>query len=613
MPKLIITAGPDAGRELRLAQGTEVSVGRGDGNVLQLTDLTVSRYHFCIVEDGGAWKLRDEGSRNLTVVNEAPVQVHALGDGDRVAVGATEIMFVDDAAAREAPDVLPDGFEHVTMEIAGLTERVRGAERLGQLYRFAEVISGAERLDALYEAIVREGRQATRADRGFLFIHDQSGELVTASQDGEGDARVAVSRTIVDKVLQESKSVLASDAWSDARFSGQTSIVNNRIRSVMCAPVVSRGRAIGILYTDIRREDRAFGSDELPFLTALAQQAGIAIENLTLRDALVAENAQLRQEIAPRRDLIGESAAMQTVLEFIRRVAPTDSTVMLNGESGAGKELVARAVHRHSHRRERPFIAVNCAALTESLLESELFGHEKGAFTGATGQKKGRFELADGGTLFLDEVGELNLNCQTKFLRVLEESRFERVGGGRSIGVDVRVVAATNRNLQKMVKDGQFRADLFYRLQVIQIELPPLRRREGDVPLLVRHFVRRYAEKIGRRVDGVTPEAMDALNRHRWPGNIRELKNAIERAMVLGEGPLLRVEDLPPSITGGELHATSKAMPALQAVTTLKEAERRAIVAALRHTDGNKARAAQLLECDRSTLYKKIRDYDIEA
>jgi DNA-binding NtrC family response regulator len=323
---------------------------------------------------------------------------------------------------------------------------------------------------------------------------------------------------------------------------------------------------------------------------------------------------------------------------------------LLGGESGSGKEMVARAVHRASRRAKGPMVAVNCAALTETLIESELFGHEKGAFTGATEKKAGRFEMADRGTLFLDEVGELPLGLQTKFLRVLEERRFERVGGQKAIDVDVRVVAATNRDLAEMVKRGTFREDLYYRLSVIHVEVPPLRERLDDVPLLAEHFLARFRTQAGRRISGFAPDTLAAMTRYSWPGNVRELRNAIERAIVLGDRDQVMAQDLPPQVLAqgqpvrtrtssptpplGSSISTSVASvptpppmahvtidPAPPPVATakpqparsLRELEREGILAALVATGGNKAQAAAILEIDRSTLYKKLKDYDIES
>jgi DNA-binding NtrC family response regulator len=323
----------------------------------------------------------------------------------------------------------------------------------------------------------------------------------------------------------------------------------------------------------------------------------------------------------------------------VRRVGASDTTILLGGESGSGKEMVARAIHRTSKRAKGPCVAVNCAALTETLIESELFGHEKGAFTGATEKKAGRFELADRGTLFLDEVGELPLGLQTKFLRVLEERRFERVGGARAVDVDVRVIAATNRDLAEMVKRGTFREDLYYRLGVIHVEVPPLRERLDDVPVLAEHFLARFRHQAGRRITGFAPDALAAMTRYAWPGNVRELRNAVERAIVLGDREQIQAGDLPPQVLAQTIAPakprTSTPTPPLGSATiaeaiavpqvvidvppraaaarSLRELEKEGILAALAATNGNKAQAAAILEIDRSTLYKKLKDYEIEG
>ncbi|HVV88481.1 MAG TPA: sigma 54-interacting transcriptional regulator, partial [Kofleriaceae bacterium] len=406
----------------------------------------------------------------------------------------------------------------------------------------------------------------------------------------------------------------------------------------------------------------------------LAQLAAAALAAAEVQGALVRGQAALEERLGDG-ELIGRSPAALALLDLVARVAPTDATVLLGGESGSGKEMVARAIHRSSRRAQGPCVAVNCAALTESLIESELFGHEKGAFTGATERKVGRFESADKGTLFLDEIGEMPLALQTKLLRVLEERRFERVGGTRPITVDVRLVAATNRDLTDMVRRGTFREDLYYRLSVVATTVPPLRERGEDIPLLAEHFLARMRQQVGRRVVGFRPEAMRLLCAHTWPGNVRELRNAVERAVVLGRGEWIEEADLPPGLgtrLGGPRRAaptpplgsqmmsaspaeataagarsssptiptpTPAAMPTPTApaaspashpsivvpapataapaaptsspARSLRELEKDGIVAALAATNGNKAQAAAILEIDRSTLYKKLKEYGL--
>ncbi len=310
--------------------------------------------------------------------------------------------------------------------------------------------------------------------------------------------------------------------------------------------------------------------------------------------------------------LVGSSEPMRKVLEQIRKVAPTEATVLVLGESGTGKELVARALHDASPRKEKPFVSISCAAIPEGLLESELFGHEKGAFTGAVRRKLGRFELAHEGTLFLDEVGEIAASVQVKLLRVLQERRFERVGGEETVEVDVRLVSATNRDLAALAKSGRFREDLYYRLDVVPIVLPPLRERPGDVEELARYFLGRLAPRIGRSVRGYAPEALELLRRHRWPGNVRELENVIEQALVFAEGDLVRPEDLPEGIRGAKL-APALPVPAGDRSLTeiLEDLERQLILAAYERAKGVKAETARLLGIKPSALYYKLEKYGI--
>jgi DNA-binding NtrC family response regulator len=442
-----------------------------------------------------------------------------------------------------------------------------------------------------------------------------------------------VPQDVADKVLRE-RQVVSLDI-------GQ--------RQVAAAPLLGVAEdAMGLLW--IERNGKPWEPLDLLSVGCAAHLLAGAWVASEARDQLQRSHAALEERLTDG-DFIGRSAAAQRVLDFVGRVGPSDATVLLGGESGSGKEMVARAIHRASRRAKAPCVAVNCAALTETLIESELFGHEKGAFTGATEKKLGRFEMADKGTLFLDEIGELPLALQTKFLRVLEERRFERVGGTRTIEVDVRLVAATNRDLADMARRGAFREDLYYRLSVIQIDVPPLRERLDDVPLLAEHFFARFRNQAGRRIQGFSADAIAALMAHQWPGNVRELRNAVERAVVLGDSEMIVRRDLPPHIGAAVPEASrpaivppavaqaayppltsapasvvpslapsspgiagpSTATAAPSAPRSLRELERHGIIAALHATGGNKAQAAALLEIDRSTLYKKLKDYGIEG
>ncbi len=328
------------------------------------------------------------------------------------------------------------------------------------------------------------------------------------------------------------------------------------------------------------------------------------------------ENAELRENLKDGFNaggIIGKSAAMSAVLDLVEMFAPSDATVLLTGESGTGKEVVARAIHANGPRKSGPYVAFNCAAITESLFESELFGHEKGAFTGADKRREGRFVAASGGTLFLDEVGEIPLAMQAKLLRVLQEREVQPLGLDRPVPVDVRIIAATNRNLEEEVEEGRFREDLFYRINVVNLELPPLRARQEDIPLLAHHFLNKFAENSGKSVRGFTPGAMDAMLRYSWPGNVRELENAVERAVVLLVGELVGERELPPQILSQNRHGNEENVPADFAPgATLREVERAVILKTLEETGNNKSETAKLLGITRKTLHLKLQKYELE-
>ena len=334
-----------------------------------------------------------------------------------------------------------------------------------------------------------------------------------------------------------------------------------------------------------------------------------SIKNSQLQE----QNRKLSEEIDKLRSqqkyskIIGKSGKLSQMMQIINQVAPTKASVLITGESGTGKELVADAIVSLSDRKDKPFIKVHCASLSESLLESELFGHEKGAFTGASSQKKGRFELADGGTIFLDEIGEIDMSTQVKILRVLQEREFERVGGEKTIRVDVRLIAATNRDLASEVKKGNFREDLFYRLNVVHIEVPPLRERKEDIELLTINFLDEFNKEDGRKIEGISPQARRALLNYDWPGNIRELKNCIESSVVLAKGNIIQLEDLPPQVTQREGEAKSSIT--INLPTTMEEAEKKIILSTIEYCAGNKSRASELLDIGRKTLHRKLNEY----
>jgi Nif-specific regulatory protein len=446
-------------------------------------------------------------------------------------------------------------------------------------------------------------------------------------------------------VFSDREAVLVHDLAGHEVLAERQSLSGLAPHSAICAPIRSNESMLGIIHLYAADTAQALDADQLEFALAVADQMAGPLTALRDKLRLQADidrvegvSRELQRQLEIETELIGESEELNKVRRAIGRVAPTHATVLIRGESGVGKELVARAVHYNSDRRAGPFICVNCAALTESLLESELFGHEKGAFTGAVAQKAGKFEQSDGGTLFLDEIGEMHPDLQAKFLRVLEGQPFERVGGGKAITVDVRVVTATNRNLEQAVREGHFRSDLYYRLQVIEVRIPPLREHPEDIVLIAHHFLQRFARKARVRVRGFSREALDILQRHHWPGNVRELRNVVERAVILTDHDLLLPEDItlshvelgpqrdpPPAEPAGERptepgpvgeRSSAGAIDVSAAVTrilqdewTLDELDDRYIHAVLERWNWNKSQAARVLGIERTTLDRRLKRY----
>jgi formate hydrogenlyase transcriptional activator len=443
----------------------------------------------------------------------------------------------------------------------------------------------------------------------FAFVDDSVHEESLIPIDG--DVSGAVYRT----------GKLWCGSVQEARRLGMKDTAQVEVGTVCILPLVSRGRVLGI-FGVVKYQDNAYTGDDIEFLTQIANQVAIAVENALafgeireLKDKLAQEKLYLEDEIRSEMNfaqIVGKSASLRRVLKQVETVAPTDSTVLIYGDTGTGKELIARAIHDLSPRRSKPFVKLNCAAIPTGLLESELFGHEKGAFTGAIAQRIGRFEVANGGTIFLDEIGEIPLELQTKLLRVLQEREFERLGSSRTLRTDARLIAATNRDLEAMVSEQKFRSDLFFRLNVFPVHVPPLRERQGDIPLLVRHFTQQFSRRMNRAIETIPSATMDALGRYHWPGNIRELQNVIERAVIISSGPVLSVDvsDLkfpkagPPAEKPASPKSTNGALH-----DVLEETERQQILRALKECNWVVAGpngAAAHLAMKRSTLQLRM-------
>jgi len=487
--------------------------------------------------------------------------------------------------------------------------------RLSTLYEMIRTLNSETDPEALLEEILDMALRAVNAERGMILLAESPGQFsvrVARNLDKETAADAeAYSRSIASQA-GEGTSILALDAGNDDRFKDLKSISLYRIRSLMCVPLRSRGAIVGTVYLDSRREGRLFSQEDLRFLEAFADHAALALENAQARARLEEENRRLRAVAGERSSfdkIVGRSEPMQKVFDLLETIATSELPVLVLGESGTGKELVARAIHFHGPRSEKTFLSENCAALPESLLESALFGHVRGAFTGAERDRPGLFEQADGGTLFLDEVGDMSPAMQARLLRVLQEGEVRRVGDERIGHVDVRVVAATNKDLDEEIRAGRFREDLYYRLNVLSIRMPPLRERPGDVPLLTGHLMERIARERGREAPRIDGEVVDLLERCAWPGNVRQLENAIQRlALLAGDGPVtLRTVRSDEGLRRALLGERDPSVPVLSLSKTEEEQIRRA----LKESRGNRDRAAKLLGISRATIYRKLREYGI--
>jgi Nif-specific regulatory protein len=464
----------------------------------------------------------------------------------------------------------------------------RTARGVEALFRISNTLQSAQSIEVLERHLLDILFEAIPAERGAILL---GAGLAFGAHRHQGESVVRVPQEIVEQVEKGHTGVLAD--------SGP--------RSMLGAPLTCFERAMGLLFLEGDGK-AAFDDEHLELATAVGAIAGLAIYNLERMESLRTENARLQAESHIEHDIAGTSDAITRVHRFISQVAATDSTVLIQGESGTGKELVARALHRNSSRAEKPFVAINCAALTENLLEDELFGHERGAFTGAISLKKGKFEVAEGGTLFLDEIGELALGLQAKLLRVLQQREFERVGGVRPLKANVRIVAATNRDLEAAARQNSFRQDLYFRLNVVGVRVPALRERRDDIPLLASYFARKFGPKCKRRVSGLSQAAEVALKRYDWPGNVRELENAIERAVVLGVTELILPDDLPEAVLESSLadRGTTSALGDFQ--SSVMETKRKAVKDALDRAGGVYTEAAKLLGVHPNYLHRLVKN-----
>ncbi|MCK6474277.1 MAG: sigma 54-interacting transcriptional regulator [Planctomycetes bacterium] len=684
MPHLTVLNGPLHGRIVPVTETAVFRLGRDPALELSLDDYKVSRVHFEIEYKSNQYVLRDLRSKNGTLVNGSRVSTLVLKEGDQIQAGETRLAFslqespsahqgdhYDSVMAPRLPvGAVPalgnagvtggkdsaEGFETIELDAelpllrmdggvraspSGSSSRAETPARLERanrslkaLFSIARACAESKSTRQLLTLLAARLRTALEADRVTPILLDDDERWHVAEIDADPEAskedsrgpkpaafsRVPVSRTIVDYAQRTRRSVLTSPK-TDERFGTARSIGEQGITSALCVPVLVGERIHGLIYAD-RLGGESFDRDDHELLTAACLQAGPALAQLKALESALERKERLLGELKSQHKMYGESPQMKEVYAFIERAAPTESVVLVLGESGTGKELVARAIHYNSPRSEGPMIVVNCAALSESLIESELFGHAKGAFTGATADRKGCFESAHEGTIFLDEIGELSAACQTKLLRVIEQGEVTRVGENRVRKVDVRLIAATNRDLGAEAKAGRFREDLFYRLNVLSIELPLLRERGDDILLLAEHYLNDAAKRSARPSLRFSEEASERLKAYGWPGNVRELRNVTERLAVLCPSEVIGVRELPVEVqragaageettAGMAAPAASSAVKPAAAQRQLADVEKEHILRTLEAAGGNKKQAAEILGIDRSTLYAKLRAYGI--
>jgi len=628
-PKLVSIAGPLRKATYSLG-GKTFTIGREPSSSLPIDDQYVSRHHCVIQWDDGALRITDLDSHNGTFVNTIPIKKRDLKHGDQIMIGASTFVVllkadeppvsawiaIDDqksspSATLAMPVGLPldlDRLEPGTPALAGQ----RALRDLKTLLRISSEISSLQGLEDVQRRLLQSIFEVVPAERGAIILAEGNLDEITSifgwDRAKGADRNVHVNRAALQDAYERKLALLSEmPAQVETIPSGSNSAP---AKSLLAAPLVTPSNALGVIYLETSKPGVRFDQRHLEMVSAIAGMGAIALQKTQRLTWLEGETRRLQEEISLGHDMVGESPRMQEVYGFIARAAPSSSTVLISGESGTGKELVARSLHEHSLRKGKPFVAINCAALMETLLESELFGHEKGAFTGALALKKGKLELADGGTVFLDEIGELAPLLQAKLLRVLQERELDRLGGAHPIKVDIRLIAATNRNLAEEVAKGRFRQDLYYRLNVVSLTMPPLRERREDIPLLASYFAVKHGQKSKRLVKVISSEARACLMNYDWPGNIRELENAIERAVVLGTSEMILPEDLPEALLETEL-PSGEANAHYQA--GVRDAKKQLILSALEQSSGNYTEAAKLLGIRATYLHRLMRNLNLKT
>ncbi len=592
-PRLTVK-GAKQSKPILLKQGSNIG-GRAEYANIRLRSDNASREHFIITITANKAEITDLESRNGTYVNEQRIEKQELKWGDRVRSASEEFLFLFDERAEEgqAGDSIINGAEVTVLSSnqTSLSCWPSSSIRAGYVDAIFRI---STELICLDESRILKNLTAIITDAtdfNAVCILDESGNALYPYR--EGSASITLPPELIEQIMDRAQVVFEK----------------NRERHIIAAPIKDEENVTGIIACT---SEKVPEGGSLRFLAAAGAQAGLILNNARNRASLQRSNQQLKSELGTS-DILGESPGIRKLKTMIQRVGPTDAAVLIQGESGTGKELCARAIHEASCVSRGPFVSVNCGAIPRELMESELFGHEKGSFTGAGEQRTGLFEEADQGTLFLDEIGELSHDGQVKLLRALEEKKIRRVGGNREIPVNIRLIAATNKDLLELSDQGDFRNDLYYRLQVVELHLPPLRERREDIPLLSGHFLAQASARMSRPELAFSPKALITLQKKEWTGNIRELKNCVERAVIFAESDQIQPRDLDAGSRPRPAASPSAAsFETASELISLSEIEKRHIAAVLRGVSGNKSRAAEILGIARPTLYEKIKEHEIE-
>jgi transcriptional regulator with GAF, ATPase, and Fis domain len=622
MAHLMVLTGLLAGR-VSTIDGESFSIGRLPTNDLELPELSISRQH-CVIEIQKAaaethYRIRDLQSANGVKVNGQAVTECELKSGDRIQLGDCLLRFHEEEPrmiVSEATDIEstfqlgPAEMRDIQAGIASgaMPETGRYGEDLRALLEMSVALSDLRHVGEIQSRFLERIVARIPAEYAAaipIISADLEGSMRRASQHARNEKSLAqgISRTVLDRVMRTQEAILAGGARNEYGPPTSDSLVESGAKAVLAVPALVHGEVASIIYLSSPAAG-SFDAHHLRLAVAAASILGAAVRRAIALEELERENARLLSQVRIRHQIVGASPGIAKVLNEIQRICATDATVLILGETGTGKELAAQAIHANSSRSSRPMIAVNCAAFTETLMESELFGHERGAFSGAIALKRGVFEQAQGGTLFLDEIGELPVALEAKLLRVLECHEIRRVGGEKAIPVNFRLVAATHRDLREAVRAGTFRADLFYRLDVVSVRMPPLRERRQDILLLAEHFLAEFRRKTSRQIEGLAAPTRAYLEGYEWPGNVRELRNAIERAVIAGASPHIEIEDLPDAL-GGAQEPESEATPYKQA---LLEAKRKIVLGAFQAAEGKHARAAELLGVHPNNLHRMLKE-----